>query len=118
MGSMSCSSAPISPHYDAKLSNFLGKDSLFFLSKLFDQIQFTIDRVELQLVEELLFTTKLACGIWPSPTANEDMIKSAINLINECKQLADLGNCFGFYPVMNKTLDIQVSSLTEIVIFL
>ncbi|KAL7754368.1 hypothetical protein RI367_000349 [Sorochytrium milnesiophthora] len=46
----------------------------------------------------LLRHTRLASGVWPPPTAAQDMLQAACDVVRECKRLVDLGNLTGYWP--------------------
>ncbi|KAJ3300427.1 hypothetical protein HK104_000485 [Borealophlyctis nickersoniae] len=65
--------------------------------------------INMDLSKQLLTTTKLAIGVWPPPQAQSEMIKSAANLARACRTLADLANTTGFFPLLEKPMELNVS---------
>ncbi|KAI9351247.1 hypothetical protein BDR26DRAFT_421340 [Obelidium mucronatum] len=99
---------PISPQYSPALSNKLFETSLFAKSDLVAVLNQQAKALRTEFQESLMFTTKIACGIWPPTTALSDMMQSAVALSRSCKSLVDLSNCLGFYSILDKQLLLQV----------
>ncbi|KAJ3072957.1 hypothetical protein HDU98_002544 [Podochytrium sp. JEL0797] len=98
---------PISPNYSPVLSNKLLESSLLAKSDIASILVEQAKTLKTEFQESLMFTTKIACGIWPPTTALSDMMQSAVALSKSCKSLVDLSNCLGFYPILDKQLILQ-----------
>ncbi|KAJ3173403.1 hypothetical protein HK101_011055 [Irineochytrium annulatum] len=113
-GSSKNAFTPISPLYSSSYSNVIGSQSLFANSRLSKQIQAQSASLRVACYDELSLNTKLACGVWPSPTAVGDMIRSAATFLRTCRKLVDLANVYGYFPLIDKPLDIQVYTFQQI----
>jgi hypothetical protein len=104
---------PITPHYSSQFSNKLSDGSLFSNSEVRKRIKAKTKALNSENYEELTFATKIACGIWPPATAVADMIRSAAALAKSSRELVDLANTLGFYPILDKILEIQFEPFQE-----
>ena len=52
--------------------------------------------------KQLMVATRMAIGVWPAPNAVSEMIKEAASLATSCKELTQLGNTLGFFPLLKK----------------
>ncbi|KAJ3042258.1 hypothetical protein HDV00_007624 [Rhizophlyctis rosea] len=81
--------------------------ALLFRSPVDSRFAELADVINVEMPKQLMLTTKIAVGVWPPPQAQSEMIKSAANLARACKTLTDLGNTTGFYPVLDKPLEVS-----------
>lgn len=86
------------------------KAALLFKSPIDGKFAELADVINVEMPKQLMLATKIAVGVWPPPHAQSEMIKSAANLARACKTLTDLGNTTGFYPVLDKPLEVSVSN--------
>ena len=63
--------------------------------------------------KQLMVATRMAIGVWPAPNAVSEMIKEAASLATSCKELTQLGNTLGFFPLLKKTFDISFQPFEE-----
>ncbi|KAJ3291929.1 hypothetical protein HDU76_007215, partial [Blyttiomyces sp. JEL0837] len=107
VGSTQSAMSPVSPQYSASSSNKLGEGSLFASCEVRKRIKARAKVLNTDYNEELTFATKIACGIWPPANAVADMIRSAAALAKACRELVDLANIFGYYPIIDKPLELK-----------
>ncbi|TPX32051.1 hypothetical protein SmJEL517_g04743 [Synchytrium microbalum] len=62
------------------------------------------------LPRALLVATKIACGVWPPAEANQDMSVAAGNIARVCRELVDLANATGYWPIVDKELVLRIST--------
>ncbi|TPX38480.1 hypothetical protein SeMB42_g04911 [Synchytrium endobioticum] len=62
------------------------------------------------LPRALLVATKVACGVWPPAEAVQDMSMAAGNIARVCRELVDVANTTGFWPLLEKELVLRVVS--------
>ncbi|KAJ3417139.1 hypothetical protein HDV05_006998 [Chytridiales sp. JEL 0842] len=113
IGNFKGSHLPVTPHYSAQLSNRLNDGSLFANSEIRKRLKTKSKLLNGECFEELTFTTKIACGVWPPANAVADMIRSAASLAKASRELVDLANTLGFYPILDKVLEIQFEPFQE-----
>ncbi|KAJ3052005.1 hypothetical protein HK097_006984 [Rhizophlyctis rosea] len=83
------------------------QSALLFRSSLDGKFAELADVINVEMPKQLMVATKIAVGVWPPPHAQAEMIKTAANLARACKTLTDLGNTTGFYPVIDKPLEVN-----------
>ncbi|KAJ1544399.1 hypothetical protein HK096_007594, partial [Nowakowskiella sp. JEL0078] len=62
---------------------------------------------------QLLVNTRIAVGVWPPVNSISEMIKAAAAVAKSCRQLTYLGNSFGYFPVLDKTLSFEVEPFLD-----
>ncbi|TPX66009.1 hypothetical protein SpCBS45565_g04755 [Spizellomyces sp. 'palustris'] len=81
--------------------------SLFAQSKIRIKIRELAKTVNNDLPKQLMLTTRIAIGVWPPQHAMSDMIKAATDLARTCRELTDVANMTGVFPVLDKTLEVN-----------
>lgn len=95
------------------LSNKTSENDVFPSNSIRLRVKDKCNIITTETSRQLMLTTRIAVGVWPPPNSVTDMIKAAINLANACKELVDLANVCGFFPQLDKPLDIQFEPYSD-----
>ncbi|KAJ3214118.1 hypothetical protein HK099_007016 [Clydaea vesicula] len=98
------------------LRNFLNKYNegiVFPNSALQLSVKEKTKLINTETSKQLMLCTRIAVGVWPPPNAITDMINAAYTLAHACKELADLTNLLGFFPLLEKKLDAHIEPFEE-----
>jgi hypothetical protein len=82
----------------SKPNGTFGDISLLSNGMTVQQLRELCKKLRAEDVKNMTLATRLACGIWPPPSAIPQMINSAISLTKACKLLVDLANSTGHWP--------------------
>ncbi|KAI8823022.1 ras guanine nucleotide exchange factor domain-containing protein [Fimicolochytrium jonesii] len=85
--------------------------SMFASTAVRARIKDLTKMVNNDLPKQLMLTTRIAIGVWPPQHAMSDMIKAANELGRTCRELTDIANMTGLFPVLDKVLELQFSTL-------
>lgn len=69
-----------------------------------------IKKISTELPQQLILTTRISVGVWPPPSAKNDMIQAAADLAKACKVVADVCNAVGYFGLCAKNLKFNFSS--------
>ncbi|KAJ3189348.1 hypothetical protein HDU85_002977 [Gaertneriomyces sp. JEL0708] len=90
---------------DQNLSN--DPSALFIASPLHKKIRDLAKRINDELPKQLMLTTRIAIGVWPPSNAMSEMVRAATALAKACRELVDLANCTGGWPILEKRIEIS-----------
>lgn len=69
--------------------------------------------LQMDLIKQLMFSTRIAIGVWPPPHAVSDMLLAAISVARACREVADLGNTTGFWALRELKFEMQLSAFED-----
>ncbi|RKO90563.1 hypothetical protein BDK51DRAFT_46509 [Blyttiomyces helicus] len=81
--------------------------SFFAATPVRNRIRELVKVINVDLLKQLMPTTRIAIGVWPPPSALSDMIKSAADVARACREVADLVNMIGYYPILDAPLEVN-----------
>jgi hypothetical protein len=58
--------------------------------------------------KQLMLSTRMAIGVWPPPDAVAQMIREAAGAARSCKELSELANTLGYFPVVSTDIELSV----------
>lgn len=94
------------------------------MSRLYQGVVFPKNAVRLRIrqkckaaideqAKQLMLCTRIAVGVWPPPNAISDMLAASSLLAKNCKELVDLENTLGYFPLLDQALDFNFEDLDE-----
>ncbi|KAI9101238.1 hypothetical protein DFS34DRAFT_462756 [Phlyctochytrium arcticum] len=87
--------------------------SIFQHSPVRSRIKSLSKAIANDFMKQLMLTTRIAIGVWPPQHAMADMIKAATDLARSCRELIDLANLTGMFPILDKTLELNFAAYEE-----